>query len=70
MWIQKKSLHEIKHYCQYEGNFIKNIIKINNIVENIKSICNIIEDYDLLQQIQDIYKLLVREQVTLESLYI
>lgn len=70
MWIQQKSLHQIKHYCQYEGNFIKNIIKINNILENIKSICNIIQDYDLLQQIQDIYKLLIRDQVTLESLYI
>ena len=70
MWIQQKSLHQIKQYCQYEGNFIKNIIKINNILENIKSICNIIQDYDLLQQIQDIYKLLIREQVTLESLYI
>ena len=70
MWVQQKSLHQIKYYCQYEGNFIKNIIKINNIIENIKSICNIIEDYDLLQQIQDIYKLLIRDQVTLESLYI
>lgn len=70
MWIQQKSLYEIKQYCQYEGNFIKNIIKINNILENIKSICNIIQDYNLLQQIQDIYKLLIREQVTLESLYI
>ena len=70
MWIQNKSIYEIKSYCQYEGNFIKNIIKINNILENIKSICMIIEDYDLLYKIQDLYKILIRDQVTLESLYI
>jgi len=70
MWIQNKSIYEIKSYSQYEGNFIKNIIKINNILENIKSICMIIEDYDLLYKIQDLYKILIRDQVTLESLYI
>lgn len=70
MWVEQNSIYEIKQYCQYEGNFIKNIIKINNIIENIKSICTIIEDYDLLYKIQDIYKLLIRDQVTLESLYI
>ena len=70
MWIQHKSIYEIKHYCQYEGNFIKNIIKLNNILENIKSICIIIEDYNLLYKIQDLYKILIRDQVTLESLYI
>ena len=70
MWIQNKSIYEIKSYTQYEGNFIKNIIKINNILENIKSICIIIEDFDLLYKIQDLYKILIREQVTLESLYI
>ena len=70
MWIRNKSIYEIKCYCLYEGNFIKNIIKINNILENIKSICMIIEDYDLLYKIQDLYKVLIRDQVTLESLYI
>ena len=70
MWIQNKSIYEITNYCEYEGNFIKNIIKINNILENIKSICTIIEDYDLLYKIQDLYKILIRDQVTLESLYV
>ena len=63
-------IYEITNYCEYEGNFIKNIIKINNILENIKSICTIIEDYDLLYKIQDLYKILIRDQVTLESLYV
>ena len=63
MWIQNKSIYEITNYCEYEddSNFIKNIIKINNILENIKSICTIIEDYDLLYKIQDLYKILIRD---------
>lgn len=71
MWGQKKDIYTIYNYCDiYEGNFIKNIIELNNICNNIINICEIIKNYDLLKKIEDIDKILIREQVTLESLYI
>jgi superfamily II RNA helicase len=71
MWACMKNIYEIYNICDiYEGNFIKNIIELNNICENIKNICEMIKNYDLLKKIEDTHKILIREQVTLESLYI
>ena len=50
MWASMKDIYTIYNYSNiYEGNFIKNIIKLNNICENIKNICEIIKNYDLLK---------------------
>lgn len=71
MWASMKNIHTIYNYSNiYEGNFIKNIIKLNNICENIKNICEIIKNYDLLKKMEKTEEILIREQVTLESLYI
>ena len=71
MWASMKDIYTIYNYSNiYEGNFIKNIIKLNNICENIKNICEIIKNYDLLKKLEKSEEILIREQVTLESLYI
>ena len=70
-WASGKSIHHIHNYnTVQEGNFIRNIIRIDNLCENVKLICEIIKDYELLQAIQPIHELLIRDQVTTESLYI
>jgi len=70
-WASGKNIHHIHNYnTVQEGNFIRNIIRIDNLCENVKLICEIIKDYELLQAIQPIHDLIIREQVTTESLYI
>ena len=71
LWASGSSIYEIYNYGDLQdGNFIRNIIRIDNLVENMKLICDIIEDYELLHKIQNIHDLLIRDQVTTESLYI
>ena len=71
LWASGSSIYEIYNYCDLQdGNFIRNIIRIDNLVENMKLICDIIEDYILLHKIQNIHDLIIRDQVTTESLYI
>ena len=71
MWASGCTIYEIYNRCDlHDGNFIRNIIRIDNLVENMKLICDIIEDCELLHKIQNIHDLLIRDQVTTESLYI
>ena len=70
-WASGKNIQHIHNYnTVQEGNFIRNIIRIDNLIENVKLICEIIKDYELLQAIQPIHDLIIRDQVTTESLYI
>ena len=71
-WANGKSIYEIysKYENIYEGTFIRNILRINNIIENVKNICVMVNNSDLLKKLEDIEKMLIRDQVTTESLYI
>lgn len=71
MWGCKNDIYSIYNKNDiYEGNFIKNIIELNNICENIKNICDIIENFKLKKIMEETENILIREQVSLESLYI
>ena len=52
----------------YISDVLKN--EAGFLCENVKLICEIIKDYELLQAIQPIHDLIIRDQVTTESLYI
>jgi superfamily II RNA helicase len=54
----------------YEGNFIRNIIKINKICQDILKICEITKNDKLKKKVEQIEPLLLRDIVTIESLYI
>ena len=71
-WAKGWSIYEIhSKICQiYDGNFIRNILRINNICENLKSICDINKDDILLKKLESVEKMLVREQVSTDSLYL
>jgi superfamily II RNA helicase len=71
-WARGKSIYEIYSMYSnvYEGTFIRNILRINNIIENIKNIAEMINNSDLLKKLENVEPLLVRDQVTTESLYI
>jgi antiviral helicase SKI2 len=71
-WAMGESIFEIykKYGDVYEGTFIRNILRINNIVDNIKNIAEMVNKPELLKKLENINSIMVRDQVTTESLYI
>lgn len=71
MWACGDSLNKIYEITDiYEGNFIRSIIKINNICQNILNICELVGNDILKKKIEQIEPLLLRDIVSVESLYI
>ncbi len=52
------------------GNFLKNILKINNLVNDLNSICKITNKLELLPVLEQIPELIIRDVVTTTSLYL
>lgn len=71
-WAKGWSIYEIhSKVCHiYDGNFIRSIMRINNICENLKSISEINKDDIMLKKLEMIEKMIIREQVQVDSLYI
>ena len=71
-WASGESIFEIykKYEDVYEGTFIRNILRINNIVDNIKNIAEMVNKPELLKKLENIESIMIRDQVTTESLYI
>jgi superfamily II RNA helicase len=71
-WAKGCSIFEIynKYPDVYEGTFIRNILRIYNMVENITNIATMCDQPAILKCLECIDKLLIRDQVTTESLYI
>tara|TARA_B100000767_G_scaffold16387_1_gene15345 strand:+ start:3159 stop:5462 length:2304 start_codon:yes stop_codon:yes gene_type:complete len=71
-WAKGRSIHEIyaKYNDIYEGTFIRNILRINNIVDNIRNIAEMLNKPELMKKLENMDSILIRDQVTTESLYI
>ena len=52
------------------GEFIKAILKINNICKELEKICEVIQNLNLLQKIKEIPELTLKYVATNQSLYI
>ena len=71
IWGQGKSINEVYQYMDiYEGNFIRCMIQINNLSRSIMSICELIGNSSLYKKLEGIENVLIRDIVTLDSLYI
>lgn len=55
---------------EYEGNFVKNMLKIYNIAINFKNICVILDKLDIVQKLEDLDKKILRDIVNVNSLYL
>jgi superfamily II RNA helicase len=53
----------------YEGNFIKNILRLTNIVRSVASISNIINNHTIAMKLEGFQEKLIRNEVTNDSLY-
>jgi len=54
----------------YEGNFIKNMIRLNNMISQVKNICELIQNDELRKKLEDSESILIKDFVTIESLYL
>lgn len=71
MWACGCDIREIKGSNDiYEGNFIKNITKINNICNEIINTSEIVNNIELIIKLKAAEPLLIRDIVTVSSLYI
>lgn len=70
-WSFGTKFEEIKEYYDiYEGNFVRNMIKIYNIIRELIVICDITHDVELLQKLGRMKELIIRDIVNLDSLYL
>ena len=78
MWAEGKNFTDtynawsIDKDKKYEGNFIKNIIKIYNICNEIIKVCEIYQNTKLLEKMTTITEngFLLKSIVTFESIYL
>ena len=71
LWAEGKQWHEVKkYYNTFEGNFIKNILRITNLLANVEIIANITNNMSLLNKLTGYKEKLIRDVVTVESLYL
>jgi superfamily II RNA helicase len=68
-WASEKTLQELD-MTVYEGNFIKDMIKINNLAENVGKMAGILGKNDLVEKASALQTVMMRDIVNVESLYI
>ena len=65
-----KEILEILYECgEYEGNFVKNMLKLYNIINDIIGIGKMIKKFELVKTLEGIESVILREIVSVKSLY-
>ena len=71
IWASGGSIHDVyANTSIYDGNFVKAILRINNICENLMDICKTIEKNELCVKLEEYNKILIRDITTINSLYV
>ena len=71
IWASGLSLKDVyKTTCVYEGNFVRCILRINTICETLIKIAEKLENYKIVKTLENIESTLIRDVVTINSLYI
>jgi superfamily II RNA helicase len=71
IWASGGSIQEIYSVTAiYDGNFVKAIMRINNICDNLMDICKTIERYDICAKLENSTSILIRDITTINSLYV
>lgn len=71
IWASGGSISEIYQSTSiYDGNFVKAILRINNICENLMDICKNIERFDICSKLEGYNEKLIRDVTQINSLYV
>lgn len=68
-WGSGCGIHETI-YDTYEGNFIKNMLKIYNIIQNLKILCEISKKIELIPVLEETDTVILRDIVNVNSIYL
>ncbi|SVA47118.1 uncharacterized protein METZ01_LOCUS99972 [marine metagenome] len=68
-WCKGYKYHEL-YFDNYSGNFIKDILKLDNLICTLEVLCTILEKYELYNKLNEIHSKILRDIVNNESLYI
>lgn len=68
-WASGISLKELG-FPTFEGNFVRDMIKVTSICQTIEKIAEMIKDNELVIKIKNLESMLMRDIVSIESLYI
>jgi superfamily II RNA helicase len=68
-WCEGYKYEEL-YFDNYSGNFIKDILKLDNLICTLEVLCTILEKYDLYNKLNEIHGKILRDIVNNESLYI
>ena len=60
----------IKKYGLFPGNFVKDVIKVNNIVQDVIKMAELLEKPALVSVASNIETKIIRDCVNMESLYV
>jgi superfamily II RNA helicase len=63
-------INEVAEKEIFLGEFVKLILKINNIAHELEQVCDIIENYSLKKKLSEIPELTLKYIVTNQSLYV
>ena len=71
IWASGGTISDVyQHTSIYDGNFVKAIMRINNICDNLMEICLNIERFDICKKIEGYTQILIRDITTINSLYV
>ena len=70
LWAKGCKYINIKPFNNYDGNFIKNILRIVNIIRNLINIFTFLKNTEILNKLYNFEEKLIRDIVTIDSLYL
>ena len=68
-WCKGYKYEEL-YFDNYSGNFIKDMLKLDNLICTLEVLCTILEKYELYNKLNEIHSKILRDIVNNESLYI
>jgi superfamily II RNA helicase len=70
-WVHGNSVTQLlSELNEYEGNFVKNMVKIHNIICDMKCLCKILGKITLITELDKSENLIIRDIVSINSLYL
>lgn len=71
IWANGNNWKEVApYYPTFEGNFIKNVIRLTNLARNVYSIAKLTKNVKLMNTMEGFEEKLIRDFVTVDSLYL
>jgi len=73
-WVNDKPiriiLEQLYEMEEYEGGFVRNMLKLYNILTNLKNVAEVINKIELVIKLEDVSKMIMKDIVNINSLYL